>query len=76
MKDLLERLRAAQATREKVLGPGRCACYEPSVKWCTRHGRPLKVPTVLGQARPDPAEQRERETARRIVFRWFQHDSF
>ena len=21
---------------------GRCACHEPTVKWCTRHGEPIK----------------------------------
>ena len=24
------------------LPPGRCACHEPTVKWCGRHGEPLK----------------------------------
>jgi hypothetical protein len=23
---------------------GRCACHEPTVKWCTRHGQPIKLP--------------------------------
>lgn len=25
-----------------VLPLGRCACHEPTVRWCTRHGRPIK----------------------------------
>jgi len=24
------------------LPPGRCACHEPTVKWCGRHGEPRK----------------------------------
>jgi hypothetical protein len=23
---------------------GRCACHEPTVRWCGRHGEPLKRP--------------------------------
>lgn len=38
MKALLARLLAARKNR---LPPGRCSCGEPTVKWCTRHGRPL-----------------------------------
>lgn len=32
------------ALRQPVnkLPPGRCACHEATVKWCTRHGEPLK----------------------------------
>lgn len=26
-----------------LLPPGRCACHEPTVKWCGRHGKPLKL---------------------------------
>jgi hypothetical protein len=22
---------------------GRCACHQPTVKWCTRHGAPIKA---------------------------------
>lgn len=25
------------------LPQGRCACHEPTVKWCGRHGAPLKL---------------------------------
>jgi hypothetical protein len=32
------------------LPPGRCACHEPTVKWCTRHGRPIK-PAPSGRLR-------------------------
>jgi hypothetical protein len=39
MKFLLARLIHAQKNR---LPLGRCACHEVTVKWCTRHGRPLK----------------------------------
>jgi hypothetical protein len=31
------------APRKNRLPAGRCACHEPSVRWCTRHGRPLKI---------------------------------
>jgi hypothetical protein len=40
MKSLLARLIHAQKNR---LPLGRCACHEPTVKWCTRHGLPLKA---------------------------------
>ncbi|HYX64429.1 MAG TPA: hypothetical protein VE935_09440 [Burkholderiales bacterium] len=34
-----------------VLPLGRCACHEPTVRWCTRHGRPIKpVPRVDSSA--------------------------
>jgi hypothetical protein len=39
MKAMLARLLAVRKNR---LPPGRCACGESTVKWCTRHGRPLK----------------------------------
>jgi len=29
------------------LPPGRCACHEPTVKWCGRHGEPRKHRTTL-----------------------------
>ena len=38
---LIAHAHAAQ-TKNK-LPPGRCACGEASVRWCTRHGRPLKA---------------------------------
>lgn len=47
MKALLARLIAARKNR---LPLGRCACLEPSVKWCTRHGRPLKLKAVYSPA--------------------------
>ena len=25
---------------------GRCACHEPTVKWCPRHGAPRKLQTA------------------------------
>jgi len=28
------------------LPPGRCACHEPTVKWCGRHGEPRKRRTT------------------------------
>ncbi len=34
------------------LPPGRCACHEATVKWCTRHGEPLNlrsVRSIVGQ---------------------------
>jgi len=36
--------RAVGAPRRR-LPLGRCACHEPTVRWCGRHGQPLK--TVL-----------------------------
>src|SRR5687767_1464365 len=38
---LLKRLLAARP-RLTRLPLGRCACHEPTVKWCTRHGKPLR----------------------------------
>ena len=38
----LFRLFLTHATKSR-LPLGRCACHEPSVRWCTRHGRPLKA---------------------------------
>jgi hypothetical protein len=29
--------------RNRILPVGRCACHEPTVKWCGRHGQPLKL---------------------------------
>jgi hypothetical protein len=39
----LFRLFLTYATPKHRLPIGRCACHEPSVRWCTRHGRPLKA---------------------------------
>ena len=41
LMDLLKRSLTANAESEYRLPPGRCSCHEPTVKWCTRHGRPL-----------------------------------
>lgn len=30
-------------THETELPHGRCCCHEPTVRWCTRHGEPLKL---------------------------------
>jgi hypothetical protein len=38
----LFRLFLTHATKSR-LPLGRCACHEPSVRWCTRHGKPLKA---------------------------------
>jgi hypothetical protein len=37
------RLFLTYATNKHRLPLGRCACHEPSVRWCTRHGLPLKA---------------------------------
>ena len=29
------------------LPPARCACHEPTVKWCGRHGEPRKHRTTV-----------------------------
>jgi hypothetical protein len=39
----LMRLLFVPAPRKNKLPVGRCACHEPSVRWCTRHGKPLKA---------------------------------
>jgi hypothetical protein len=39
-KELLRQLFGAPAPKPR-LPLGRCACHEPTVRWCTRHGRPL-----------------------------------
>jgi hypothetical protein len=41
LNDLLRRL-LDPATRKDRLAGGRCACHEITVRWCTRHGEPLK----------------------------------
>lgn len=43
LKRLAELNPAWHESKIHRLPPGRCACREPTVKWCTRHGRPLKV---------------------------------
>jgi hypothetical protein len=40
MNSLLARLIHMHKNR---LPLGRCACHEPTVKWCARHGRPMKT---------------------------------
>jgi hypothetical protein len=37
---LLRLLFAAPARKNRLSG-GRCACHETTVRWCTRHGRPV-----------------------------------
>jgi len=43
---LLKRLLAPRPVRalprDFRLPLGRCSCHEPTVKWCTRHGKPLR----------------------------------
>ena len=41
--EALFRLLLGHMARKNRLPAGRCACHEPSVRWCTRHGRPLKA---------------------------------
>lgn len=41
------------AAKNNRLPLGRCACHEPTIKWCTRHGRPLRR-EIRGQT-PKPA---------------------
>jgi hypothetical protein len=38
----LLRLLFAPAAPQSRLAGGRCACHEITVRWCTRHGQPLK----------------------------------
>lgn len=33
------------------LPPGRCACREPTVRWCTRHGKP-RIEGMGGELKP------------------------
>jgi hypothetical protein len=42
MREILRTLFAPASCKNK-LPAGRCSCHEPSVRWCTRHGRPLKI---------------------------------
>jgi hypothetical protein len=42
LKALLGRL-ITPAPRKNRLPAGRCSCHEASVRWCTRHGRPMKA---------------------------------
>jgi hypothetical protein len=39
---LVHLIPAAMRVRRNKLPPGRCACHEATVKWCARHGEPLK----------------------------------
>ena len=41
LKLLIGSVRPAPGRR---LPLGRCACHEPTVKWCGRHGQPIKQP--------------------------------
>ena len=41
MNAYLARLLLAARNR---LPLGRCVCHEPTVKWCGRHGLPLRTP--------------------------------
>ena len=50
---------------------GRCACHEPTVKWCTRHGAPLKglLPDDVVMDKWDLADlQHVRDPARAEVY--------
>ena len=35
---------------EPRLPPGPCACHEPTVKWCTRHGEPRRYSSPMRTA--------------------------
>lgn len=44
---LMKLLIIRELVREQPMPPrrlplGRCACQEPTVKWCGRHGQPIK----------------------------------
>jgi hypothetical protein len=39
-RTMLLRLFAAPVRKNRLSG-GRCACHETTVRWCTRHGRPV-----------------------------------
>jgi len=38
--NLLRFLLTAPARKNRLSG-GRCSCHETTVRWCTRHGRPV-----------------------------------
>ena len=42
LNQLIARQLGSPAAQGNRLPLGRCACHEPTVRWCTRHGRPLK----------------------------------
>ena len=42
LMELLARGLARNEKSERRLPAGRCACHEPTVKWCTRHGEPRR----------------------------------
>jgi len=50
LMELLTRGLARNQNPEYRLPPGRCACREPTVKWCTRHGEPRRYSTPMRTA--------------------------
>ena len=50
LMDLLKGGLARNQKPEYRLPPGRCACREPTVKWCTRHGEPRRYSTPMRTA--------------------------
>jgi hypothetical protein len=40
-------LQSTAAVPGQRLPAGRCACHEPTVKWCGRHGQPLSLEALL-----------------------------
>jgi hypothetical protein len=50
LMEVLERGLARNQSTEPHLPPGRCACHEPTVKWCTRHGEPRRYSTPMRTA--------------------------
>jgi hypothetical protein len=44
---LLRGVPTVAAPRRRRLPGGRCACHEPTVKWCGRHGEPRKRRTTV-----------------------------
>jgi len=50
LMNVLERRLARKQKPEPRLPAGRCACHEPTVKWCTRHGEPRRYSTPMRTA--------------------------
>ena len=50
LMDLLKRSVGRGQKLEPRLPPGRCACHEPTVKWCTRHGEPRRYSSPMRTA--------------------------
>ena len=50
LMELLKRSLARGQQPEPRLPPGRCACHEPTVKWCTRHGEPRRYSSPMRTA--------------------------